>query len=381
MIGGGGCFYVHLEATYDWEQRIQYENSDNTDWISLNHTFGLGGSSYNIKVNVEPNFGERRTATVVFYLKGYGEQCELRIVQSGGNGGSTEISAPSNLRASANGNTISLSWNSVSEASRYCVYYSTSSNGSWTYLGYTEGTAYTTTAETAGTYYFVVSAVKADGSEGPYSNAASCTVSSSSGGGTSKPSTPTGVKAVLNGDNIIVSWNASNDAKYYQVYYDRPSPYNGATFENCYKTSMTFYPKTIYGVWTFWVVAVSSDYQLSDASSKVTLNYTSGGSGSGGGGQSQLNAPQNIEAYSGYSFVQISFAPVPGAYDYYLYRSTSPNSGYSKITASGGSSGSRYVLTDQNPKNGTTYYKVKAIALPSTGIKDSEYSSYVKVVR
>lgn len=46
---------------------------------------------------------------------------------------------------------------------------------------------------------------------------------------------------------------------------------------------MTFYPKTIYGVWTFWVVAVSSDYQLSDASSKVTLNYTSGGSGSGGG--------------------------------------------------------------------------------------------------
>lgn len=349
-IGGGGCFYVHLEATYDWEQRIQYENSDNTDWISLNHTFGLGGSSYNIKVNVEPNFGERRTATVVFYLKGYGEQCELRIVQSGGNGGSTEISAPSNLRASANGNTISLSWNSVSEASRYYVYYSTSSNGSWTYLGYTEGTAYTTTAETAGTYYFVVSAVKADGSEGPYSNAASCTVSSSSGGGTSKPSTPTGVKAVLNGDNIIVSWNASNDAKYYQVYYDRPSPYNGATFENCYKTSMTFYPKTIYGVWTFWVVAVSSDYQLSNASSKVTLNYTSGGSGSGGGGQSQLNAPQNIEAYSGYSFVQISFAPVPGAYDYYLYRSTSPNSGYSKITASGGSSGSRYVLTDQNPK-------------------------------
>lgn len=293
MIGGGGCFYVHLEATYDWEQRIQYENSDNTDWISLNHTFGLGGSSYNIKVNVEPNFGERRTATVVFYLKGYGEQCELRIVQdrysaddgggSGGNGGSTEISAPSNLRASANGNTISLSWNSVSGASRYYVYYSTSSNGSWTCLGYTEGTVCTTTAETAGTYYFVVSAVKADGSEGPYSNAASCTVSSSSGGGTSKPSTPTGVKAVLNGDNIIVSWNASNDAKYYQVYYDRPSPYNGATFENCYKTSMTFYPKTIYGVWTFWVVAVSSDYQLSDASSKVTLNYTSGGSGSGGG--------------------------------------------------------------------------------------------------
>mgnify|MGYP004646173111 FL=1 len=383
MIGGGGCFYVHLEATYDWEQRIQYENSDNTDWISLNHTFGLGGSSYNIKVNVEPNFGERRTATVVFYLKGYGEQCELRIVQSGGNGGSTEISAPSNLRASANGNTISLSWNSVSEASRYYVYYSTSSNGSWTCLGYTDGTACTTTAETAGTYYFVVTAADSYGNESSYSNTASCNVTSGgggSGGGTSKPSTPTGVKAVLNGDNIIVSWNASNGAEYYQVYYDRPAPYNGATFENCYKTSMTFYPKTIYGVWTFWVVAVSSDYQLSDASSKVTLNYTSGGGG-GGGGQSQLNAPQNIEAYSGYSFVQISFAPVPGAYDYYLYRSTSPNSGYSKITASGGSSGNRYVLTDQNPKNGTTYYKVKAIALPSTGIKDSEYSSYVKVVR
>ena len=274
---------------------------------------------------MDPNYGEQRTATVVFYLKGYGEQCELRIAQSGGNGGSTEISAPSNLRASANGNTISLSWNSVSGASRYYVYYSTSSNGSWTCLGYTDGTACTTTAETAGTYYFVVTAADSYGNESSYSNTASCNVTSGgggSGGGTSKPSTPTGVKAVLNGDNIIVSWNASNGAEYYQVYYDRPAPYNGATFENCYKTSMTFYPKTIYGVWTFWVVAVSSDY-----------------------------------------------------------RSTSPNSGYSKITASGGSSGNRYVLTDQNPKNGTTYYKVKAIALPSTGIKDSEYSSYVKVVR
>lgn len=389
MPDGGGYFYVHLEASHDWDQRIQYEYSDNSGWVHLSQAFGFGGLSYDIKVTIDPNYGEQRTATVVFYLKGFGEQCELRIVQDknpagsggGGGSGSTQIGAPTNLRASASGNTISLSWNSVSGASYYYVYSSTSSNGSWTYLGYTEGTSWTYTAESAGTYYFVVAAAKADGSEGPYSNTASCTASGSGGTTPTKPSTPTGVKAVISGETIVVSWNASSGAKYYQVYYDRPYPYNGAVFENSYQTSMTFYPKTIYGVWTFWIVAVSSDYQTSDASSKVTVNYTSGGSGGGGGGQSQLNAPQNLEAYSGYSFVQISFDPVSAAYDYYLYRSTSPNSGYSKITASGGSSGSRYVLTDQNPKNGTTYYKVKAIALPSTGIKDSDYSSYVKVTR
>lgn len=245
MIGGGGCFYVHLEATYDWEQRIQYENSDNTDWISLNHAFGLGGLSYNIKVNVEPNFGERRTATVVFYLKGYGEQCELRIVQdrysaddgggSGGNGGSTEISAPSNLRASANGNTISLSWNSVSGASRYYVYYSTSSNGSWTYLGYTEGTACTTKAETAGTYYFVVTAADSYGNESSYSNTASCNLTSGGdgsggGGSTSKPSAPSGLSAYWDGPTsypyVVLSWSSVSNATSYLVY--RSTSANGS---------------------------------------------------------------------------------------------------------------------------------------------------------
>ena len=88
------------------------------------------------------------------------------------------------------------------------------------------------------------------------------------------------------------------------------------------------------------------------------------------------------------AFVQISFDGVALAETYYLYRSTSPTSGYSKITAScaAGVPGiERCCFTDQNPKKGTTYYKIKAIASPTLisyyGIQDSDYSSYVKVTR
>ena len=383
----GGEFDIHIEANVP---DIWILKSD-SDFISAEQ---MSASTYSEQLlYVYPNnTGSARIGSATVSASGC-QNVTITVLQKGenegsGGGGSTQINAPSGLHASASGNTISLSWNSVSGASYYQVYYSSTSSNPRNYLDYTYETSYSYTVNSPGTYYFAVMAIGSDGNESSYSDSASCTVSGSGGSGgsggntTTRPSTPSGVKAVLNGEKIIVSWNASSGAEYYRVYYDRPSPYSGATFENCYQTSMTFYPKTIYGVWTFWIVAVSSDYQTSDASSKVTLNYSSGGSGGGsGGGQTQLNTPQNLEAYSGYSFVQISFDSVPAAYDYYLYRSTSPNSGYSKITASGGSSGNRYTLTDQNPKNGTTYYKVKAIALSSTGIKDSEYSSYVKVTR
>jgi len=91
----------------------------------------------------------------------------------------------------------------------------------------------------------------------------------------------------------------------------------------------------------------------------------------------KLGTPTGLQANSGGSFIQISFTPVSLAYSYQLFRATSANGSYSQITASGGSSGSNYVLTDSSPLTGTSYYKVKAIPLSTLNLLESDLSNYV----
>lgn len=227
ISSSGGEIDVKIEASDAWGSSIQYDNSNNTGWVSLSSNSGY--NSCGIAVLVRPNNGEQRSATVSFYLKGHGNQCELLIVQEGtsssGGSGSSQLSAPSGLRASASGNTISLSWNSVLQASCYYVYNSTSSYGSWSYLGWTESTSCTLRAESAGTYYFVVTTIDSNGNESSYSNTASCTVSGSGdggGGGTSKPSVPSGLSAYWDGPTsypyVVLSWNSVSNATNYQIF-------------------------------------------------------------------------------------------------------------------------------------------------------------------
>ncbi len=310
-----------------------------------------------------------------------------------GNGGNndTYVPAPTNLTASVSGYDITLYWNYSGVADYFHIYLSDYRDSGYEYLGYIDGNnlGVILEADVAGTYYFKVTAEK-DGMESDYSNIASATISSSSGGNEpTPPSKPTNVRAVKQGETIEVTWNAASNATRYAVYYIPPYPYDIESFEWTVQTYMTFYPKTKEGTWTFWVVAVNDNYDRSDPSSRVTCYYQAGGSSSGGGGGSstttQLDTPTNLDYWSDLYYVQVSCDEVSLAYDYELYRSTSANYGYKKITASGGATASgRYVLTDSNPVSGTSYYKIKAIALPDSygyNFTDSELSDYVKVVR
>lgn len=390
---------IHIESNFSWEY-----SADNSDLINVSHGTGSGNESFTIVAYPNQNQSQWQTVLRFYYAPEegspwYAGEVLITIAPNNGNSngnnnnGSSEVIAPSNLQAQVSGTDVSLFWNYNGYADYFCIYASSSSYGEYEYLGYVYGDDRSCLVEnfSSGTYYFKITAISY-GTESAFSNTATATISSSGNGSggsggsgqTSKPSAPTNVRATANGESIVVSWNPVSGAEYYQVYYVRPYPYNIETFETTYSTSMTFYPKTIVGTWKFWVKAVNSNYDISDASSTVTVNYSSGGGNSGGGGstQSQLDTPKNLEYASDVYYVQISFDEVPLAYEYHLYRSTKASSGYTKISASGGStSGNRYVLTDQSPKSGTTYYKVKAIALSSLGIKDSEFSSYIKVTR
>lgn len=326
------------------------------------------------------------------------------VIQEGassgpGNGGgsdngddSGQFGAPTGLTLSKNGYSVTLTWNKVPQATGYLIYQSNPiafSSGYFVATGSSTTTSYKMDCKIAGNWAFKVMAQK--GSEySDYSNTVTTTISDSDinggggGGGTSsKPSTPTGLRASVNGNKVTVSWNASTGASFYQLYYIGPAPHDFETFDNIYSTSTTM-NCNVAGKWTIWVVAVGSDYTLSNASSKVTFTVSNSGGGGGGGSSiTQLDAPTGLEvtSRSSDSFVQLRCNAVTLGYDYALYRSTSPNSGYSKITASVAKGNTDIYFTDQNPLKGTSYYKVKVSALPSLGIKDSPYSSYVKVVR
>lgn len=163
------------------------------------------------------------------YESSYSSPAYCTIQNGGGGGGSTQISAPTGLYASASGNNVSLSWNSVSGAYQYNVYYSQSSGGSWKSLTTTSNTSTTQTISGTGTYYFAVTAVDRNWNESAYSSSASCTIQ---GGGQTptKPSTPSGLTAYWDGPAsypyVVLQWNSVNTATSYLIY--RATSANGS---------------------------------------------------------------------------------------------------------------------------------------------------------
>lgn len=80
-------------------------------------------------------------------------------------------------------NNNKLYWNSVSNASKYNVYYSqSSSNGLWNLFDSTTDTYTDLTAYSAGAFYFVVIAINNNNVKSSYSSTAYCTIQSSGGG-------------------------------------------------------------------------------------------------------------------------------------------------------------------------------------------------------
>lgn len=152
---------------------------------------------------------------------------------------SSYISAPTGLRTSVSGFNITLHWNSVSNARQYNVYYSqSSSHGPWDLVDTTTGTSSELTAYSAGTFYFVVTAVNNANVESSYSSSTHCTIQSSGGGSgsgggnsgggngggstTTVPSAPSGLTGSRQGPAmypyVSLSWNYTSGADSYIIY-------------------------------------------------------------------------------------------------------------------------------------------------------------------
>ena len=287
----------------------------------------------------------------------------------GSNGGSAPF-APTGVSATVKGSEIYVSWNPVSNADYYELFYST--DGSSYESGLVRETeAYISAAEgtlSDGEYYFKIKAFNNYGSS-PYSSIAHCYFSSGGngggGGGSTTISAPTNVSANVSGTQVRVSWNSVSNASYYIIYRASSSSGSYSMLERAYGTY--YYDSSPNTDNYYKVTAVSNSGDESNKSDYAYCYYSSGG----GGGTTVPDAPTGVEAHDnsvvGETWVLIRWNSVSNATSYKVYRSSSANGSYSLITTTEYTS-----YNDRNPMNGSNYYKVKAIN--SAG--ESSYSSY-----
>lgn len=208
----------------------------------------------------------------------------------GGGGGSTTIAAPTGLSAVADCDEgqILLTWNTVSNAAYYSIYWNSSSTGNYQYLGSVEAQYIGVYIEPTDAYnYFKVTAVTSSYEESAMSSYAYCYWNCGGGGGggsTTVPNAPTGVTATNSGTssnpNVRISWNSVSTATSYKIY--RSSSASG-TYSQLGSTTNTYYNDSnpMSGYNYYKVKAVNSAGE-SSYSSYASFNNTGGGGGGGG---------------------------------------------------------------------------------------------------
>jgi len=249
-------------------------------------------------------------------------------------------STPAGLsKSTANSTSISLSWYSVSGATSYRVYRSSTSGGTFSLVGSPSTASYTNTDLTANTtYYYKVAAYNSYGtsSQSSYLQA------------TTAPAAPTGLtKTAATSNSISLSWNTVTGATGYYIYRSTSSTGPFTTPVGTLTTNTTSYTDTSPTANTtyYYKVAANNTNGTGDQSTYVSI-------------VTMLAIPTGLTTMPGSSTsITLSWNAVTGATEYYIYRSTE-DSNYSKLDT-GSLTTTSYTNTGIT-ENTTYYYKVSA---------------------
>jgi len=263
----------------------------------------------------------------------------------------TRINSPTGVSATAQStSSISVSWNPLSGATSYKVYYTTgNSSGAKILAGTVTTTPYTHTGLQAGiTYYYFVVAISGS-DESDYSNYSSTVV---------LPTVPTGVNATTQStSSISVSWNPVTGATSYKVYYTTGSS-SGSKIQAGTASGTSYTHNGLQGGTTYYyfIIAVntSGESDYSSSSSATT----------------QISAPTGVTAAGqSTSSIRVSWNSVTGATNYRIYYSDTQDGPKTLLTTTSGTS---YTHTGLQAAKGY-YYFIQAI---NNSGSESGYSSY-----
>ncbi len=225
-------------------------------------------------------------------------------------------SAPTNVTATPGNGQVTISWDAVSGATSYNIYWAIESGVSKdTYDGNIEditSTSYTHTVLTSGTtYYYVITAENSYGESDDSSE-----VSATPNAAGTAPSAPTSVIATAGDGQITISWDSVSGATSYDIYWATYSGVSKADYEGIISNATSPYTHTglTNGTTYYYVVTAENSYGESDDSSEVSA--TPSGTGTA------PSAPTSVIATAGDGQVTISWHNVSEAASYSIYWST-----------------------------------------------------------
>ena len=266
--------------------------------------------------------------------------------------------APTGLTATAGNAQVSLSWTASNGATSYNVYRSTTSGGPYTQIatGVTT-TSYTDTSVVNGTmYYYVVTAVNANGESGD-SNQASATPTCS------LAAVPTGLTATPGNNQVALSWNASSGATSYNV---KRATVSGGPYTTIASPTTISYTDTtaVNGTTYYYVVSAVDSCGESANSSQVSATPSA---------PAVPPAPTNLSASAGHKKVSLTWTQSTGTglTNNKVYRSTTSGGPYSLIVTLSPTT----TYSDTGLTSGTTYYYVVTASNSSGESADSNQAS------
>ena len=298
------------------------------------------------------------TANTTYYYKVSASNSAGESSQSSSVSAKTSESipaVPSEVSASAeSSSSIKVSWSSVTGATGYKVYRSSSSSGTYNSVGDVTTTSYTNTGLTAGTtYYYKVSAYNSAGE--------SAQSSSVSAKPESIPATPTGVSASAESSTSIkVSWSSVIGATGYKVYRSTSS---SGTYSSVGDVTTTSYTNTGLTAGTTYYYKVSAYNSAGESAQSSSVSAKP---------ESIPSTPTGVWAeVASSSSIQVGWSSVTGATGYKVYRSTSSSGTYSKV---GDATTTSYTDTGLTA-NTTYYYKVSATNSAGESAQSSSVSA------
>ena len=249
--------------------------------------------------------------------------------------------APQGVQATAGDTQLTLSWNAVSGADSYTVYWNTSGSVSTSDASIDAGT--NTQMPQAGltngtTYYYRVTATNTAG-EGALSSEVSATPTAPA---TEVPGVPTGLQAIAGDAQVALSWDAVTGATSYTLYWAT----SGASGESgSYDTGSNIqYTDTGLTNGTAYYYRVTASNAAGEGTTTTTVSAVP-----------LTPIPQTLRITVGDGHAELSWAAVSGtgSYNYTVYWNTSGG-----VTTSDASiyigSGTEYTHTGLS--NGITYY-------------------------
>ena len=331
----------------------------------------------------------------------------LSLLSISGGVNASSIPAPTGVSASNGSYTsyVQVSWDSVSSATTYAIYRSTSENGTYLQIADSPSSPYNDTSAAAGTtYYYKIKACTGSVGSiacGNYSDYASGYLLS--------------VPIADAIDNTNLSFTSSGDANWFgqtqTFYYDSDAAQSGNIDDkqqSCMQTTvagssdLSFYWKVssegFAGYLRFYIDDIEQSGKISgdidwqqksyvlSAGEKVLKwcynkheSYFNGDMGwvdkiVHATNDSSISAPSNVSASNGSytSYVQVSWDSISSVASYTVYRSTSENGTYLQIADSPSSP-----YNDTSAAAGTTYYyKIKACTGSVGSVACGNYSDY-----